>query len=139
MKVRGFQVAPAELEGCILDHPDVADTCVVSVPGDYSGEVPLAFVVLHAPAATLVAQDPREADIVKASIMKVRLCQNILITDSAHTVVQHVADHKVVYKCLAGGVEFIDIIPKNPSGKLLRRVLRDRARKLKAGVVKAKM
>lgn len=72
MKVRGFQVAPAELEGCILGHPDVADTCVVSVPDDYSGEVPLAFVVLHASTATCVGKDPRTADTVKVSIMKVR-------------------------------------------------------------------
>ncbi|OJA18473.1 hypothetical protein AZE42_04979 [Rhizopogon vesiculosus] len=122
MKVRGFQVAPAELEGCILDHPDVADTCVVPVPDDYSGEVPLAFVVLHVSAATRVEKDPREADKVKASIMK------------------HVTDNKIAYKSLAGGVEFIDVIPKNPSGKLLRRLLRDRARQLKApGALKAKM
>ena len=44
---------------------------------------------------------------------------------------QHVADHKVHYKHLAGGVEFVEVIPKNPSGKLLRRVLRDRANELK--------
>lgn len=121
MKVRGFQVAPAELEGCILDHPDVADTCVVPIPDDYSGEVPLAFVVLHALTANRVGKDPRESDKVKASIMK------------------HVADNKVAYKRLAGGVEFIDVIPKNPSGKLLRRVLRDRARTLRAGGPKAKL
>jgi acyl-coenzyme A synthetase/AMP-(fatty) acid ligase len=71
MKVRGFQVAPAELEGCILDHHDVADTCVVPIPDDYSGEVPLAFVVLRAFATTRVGNDSREADKVKASIMKV--------------------------------------------------------------------
>lgn len=45
---------------------------------------------------------------------------------------QFVADNKVAYKQLAGGVEFVDVIPKNPSGKLLRRVLRDRAREMKA-------
>lgn len=72
MKVRGFQVAPAELEGCILDHRDVADTCVVPIPDDYSGEVPLAFVVLRAFAADRVGNDSREADKIKASIMKVR-------------------------------------------------------------------
>ena len=38
---------------------------------------------------------------------------------------QHVADHKTQYKWLAG-VEFIEVVPKNPSGKLLRRLLRDR-------------
>lgn len=121
MKVRGFQVAPAELEGCILDHRDVADTCVVPIPDNYSGEVPLAFVVLHASTANRVEKDSREADKLKASIMK------------------HVADNKVAYKRLAGGVEFIDVIPKNPSGKLLRRVLRDRARQLRAGELKAKL
>ncbi|KAG2065599.1 acetyl-CoA synthetase-like protein [Suillus decipiens] len=121
MKVRGFQVAPAELEGCILDHSDVADTCVVPIPDDYSGEVPLAFVVLRAPAADRVGKDSRKAKQIKASIMK------------------HVADNKVAYKHLAGGVEFIDVIPKNPSGKLLRRVLRDRARQLRAGELKAKL
>ncbi|KAF9231000.1 hypothetical protein BU15DRAFT_82929 [Melanogaster broomeanus] len=84
------------------------------VPDDYSGEVPMAFVVLHADVAARVTDKPREAEKVKATIMK------------------HVADHKVTYKHLAGGVEFVDAIPKNPSGKLLRRVLRDRARVMRA-------
>ena len=47
--------------------------------------------------------------------------------------IQHVADHKVHYKWLAGGVEFVDVIPKNPSGKLLRRVLRDKAMSMRDG------
>lgn len=47
MKVRGFQVAPAELEGCILDHPDVADTCVVGVPDDYSMSTILSYMDQH--------------------------------------------------------------------------------------------
>ncbi|KAI0257049.1 amp dependent CoA ligase [Lactifluus subvellereus] len=109
LKVRGFQVAPAELEGHILEHPDVADTCVIGIPDEYSGEVPLAFVVLSANATKRVSQSGAEAAKIKASISK------------------HVADHKAPYKRLAGGVEFVDAIPKNPSGKLLRRVLRDKA------------
>ncbi|ESK85047.1 phenylacetyl- ligase [Moniliophthora roreri MCA 2997] len=113
MKVRGFQVAPAELEGCILDHPDVTDACVVGVPDDYSGEVPLAFVVPTASTAARMKNDPAAAHDIKASIMK------------------HVADNKVAYKQLAGGVEFIDAIPKNPSGKLLRRVLREMAKEIR--------
>ena len=36
------------------------------------------------------------------------------------------------YKQLAGGVEFVDTIPKNPSGKLLRRFLRERAKEMQA-------
>ena len=47
IKVRGFQVAPAELEGHLLDHPDIADVCVVAAPDDFSGELPFAFVSLR--------------------------------------------------------------------------------------------
>lgn len=42
------------------------------------------------------------------------------------------SDAKVKYKWLTGGVEFLDVIPKTPSGKLLRRLLRDKARALRA-------
>ena len=46
-------------------------------------------------------------------------------------VCQYVADAKVPYKHLAGGIEFIDAIPRNPSGKLLRRLLRDKAKEVR--------
>lgn len=46
------------------------------------------------------------------------------------------SDHKTQYKWLAG-VEFIEVVPKNPSGKLLRRLLRDRLKEaLQNGSVK---
>ena len=44
---------------------------------------------------------------------------------------QHVSDAKVAYKHLTGGVEFAESIPKNPSGKLLRRFMRDKAKALR--------
>lgn len=69
--MRGYQVAPAELEGCILNHPDVSDTCVVGIPDEYSGELPLAFVVLRSDAIRRIHNDPRAAEYVKRSIMKV--------------------------------------------------------------------
>jgi len=91
IQVRGFQVAPAELEGCLLTHPDVTNACVVGVSDDYSvylctylltillrllsipgGEVPMAFVVLTPEAARQVEQDPSVAGRIKASIVKVR-------------------------------------------------------------------
>ena len=72
MKVRGFQVAPAELEGHLLQHPDVADTCVVGVPDDYSGEVPFAFVVLSADAAKRALRSDAEVATIKAAMSKVR-------------------------------------------------------------------
>ncbi|EIW81332.1 amp dependent CoA ligase [Coniophora puteana RWD-64-598 SS2] len=112
IKVRGFQVAPAELEGTLLMHPDIQDACVVPVADDYSGEVPLAFVVLRPEATARVAKSPSEREKLKETIIK------------------HTAENKVAYKRLAGGVEFIDAIPKNPSGKILRRVLRERVKEM---------
>ncbi|KAK0437127.1 phenylacetyl-CoA ligase [Desarmillaria tabescens] len=108
IKVRGFQVAPAELEGCILDHPFVRDACVVGVPHAYSGEVPLAFIVLTKDGMNAGEKDGGFAG-VKSSIRK------------------HVAENKAPFKHLHQ-VEITDVIPKTPSGKLLRRELRDKAR-----------
>jgi 4-coumarate--CoA ligase len=71
MKVKGFQVAPAELEGCLLDHPDVSDVCVVGVPDEYSGEVPLAFIVLNANALKRLKGAPELGHEIKIGIMKV--------------------------------------------------------------------
>ncbi|KAF7303209.1 Phenylacetyl-CoA ligase [Mycena kentingensis (nom. inval.)] len=111
IKVKGNQVSPADLEGHLLAHPAVADTCVVSVLDPYNGELPLAYVVLREDARRSVAGKPGAEAALKKELQK------------------HVADHKISYKHLTGGVVFIDAIPKNPSGKILRRVLRDEARK----------
>ncbi len=48
--------------------------------------------------------------------------------EMAAEIAKHVQDHKAHYKWLRGGVEFIDAIPKSPSGKILRRLLRDKDR-----------
>jgi acyl-CoA synthetase (AMP-forming)/AMP-acid ligase II len=50
IKYKGFQVAPAELEGILVTHPAVADAAVVPGPDPAAGEVPKAFVVLAGPA-----------------------------------------------------------------------------------------
>ncbi|KAK2461606.1 hypothetical protein APHAL10511_006069 [Amanita phalloides] len=115
IKVRGFQVAPAELEGHLLLRSDVSDACVVSVLDDYSGELPLAYVVPSPVIRARLKEHAAEAQSYKNSLIK------------------YVADSKVPYKRLAGGVELIDEIPKNPSGKMLRRVLREKARAARAG------
>ncbi|TFK30835.1 amp dependent CoA ligase [Coprinopsis marcescibilis] len=112
MKVRGFQVAPAELEAHLLLHPDITDACVVPIPDEYSGELPLAYVVLSESALALIGSNQSKHRLLKQEIAK------------------HVSDAKVHYKKLAGGVEFIDSIPKNPSGKILRRILREKAKGL---------
>ncbi|KAF3902814.1 hypothetical protein AA313_de0205694 [Arthrobotrys entomopaga] len=102
IKISGFQVAPAELEGHLLNHPKVADCAVIPVPNEKTGELPKAYVVLNAGV--------EESEEVKVEIQK------------------WVSDHKSRHKHLGGGVEFINAIPKSPSGKILRRLLRDKER-----------
>ncbi|EPE02747.1 4-coumarate- ligase 1 [Ophiostoma piceae UAMH 11346] len=111
IKVKGHQVAPAELEAHLLTHPAVSDTAVIQIPDDNAGEVPKAFIVRSAAYASKPA------------------------AEVARAIAKHVEDHKASYKWLKGGVEFIDVIPKSPSGKILRRLLRDqeKAKNRKAG------
>ena len=95
IKFKGFQVAPAELEAVLTSHPKIDDAAVIGIPDAEADEVPVAFVVL-APEQTL------SEDAVKA----------------------HLAEQLAHYKHLHS-VFFIGSIPKSPSGKILRRLLRD--------------
>lgn len=54
IKVKGFQVAPAELEALLFTHPQVADAAVIGRPDDRAGELPVAYVVAR---GALVAAD----------------------------------------------------------------------------------
>jgi acyl-coenzyme A synthetase/AMP-(fatty) acid ligase len=105
-KHQGHQVAPAELEAHLLAHPDVRDCAVIPIADDYHGEVPKAFVVRTMPNSFI--------DTDRAVSLRIQ---------------QHVRAHKADYKRLRGGVEFIDSIPRSSSGKILRRILRDREHK----------
>ncbi|KAL6885691.1 hypothetical protein GGI43DRAFT_432423 [Trichoderma evansii] len=108
--IKGLQVAPAELEAHLLTHPYVSDCAVIQVPDTHSGEVPKAFVVKSQEAN-------QKAD-----------------TEVAKAIREDVKNHKAHYKWLAGGVEFIEVIPKSPTGKILRRVLRDKEKKSRKAV-----
>lgn len=108
IKYKGFQVAPAELEGLLLGHPEVADVGVVGVQDDeLASEVPRAYVVL---------KDQRAGGEAKA-----------------REIVDWMASRVAPHKKLRGGVVLVDAIPKSPSGKILRRVLRDVAKKERRG------
>ncbi|OAX83903.1 hypothetical protein ACJ72_01734 [Emergomyces africanus] len=99
IKVKGNQVAPAELEGLLLEHPAVADTAVIGVTRN-NEEYPRAYITL-------------------------KQGQTATAEDITNFVKQRVSPTKRI----TGGVIFTDNIPKNPSGKILRRLLRDQAQK----------
>ncbi len=93
IKYKGFQVPPAELEGLLLEHPAIADAAVIGKADVEAGEVPKAFVVRRG---------------------------GVEISDE--DVMSFVAGKVATFKRVRE-VEFIDAIPKNPSGKILRRML----------------
>jgi len=95
IKVNGFQVAPAEIETILHGHPAVLDCAVFGVPDERAGEVPVAAVQL----------DPDRA----------------VDTDELQRLV---ADSLATYKHLRR-VVVVDEVPRLPSGKVLRRTLRD--------------
>jgi len=94
IKYKGFQVAPAELEGLLLSHAAIADAAVIPIPDDEAGELPKAFIVLKGEA-------------------------------TAEEIMDFVEEHVAPYKKIRE-VEFIDKIPRSLSGKILRRVLKER-------------
>jgi len=97
IKYKGFQVPPAELEAVLLAHPDVTDAAVVGLPDDEAGEIPVGYVVLRPGAAAGPA-------------------------DIQQFVASQVATYKQIKR-----LEVIDAIPKSASGKILRRLLKERA------------
>ncbi|KAJ5571053.1 hypothetical protein N7535_004713 [Penicillium sp. DV-2018c] len=112
IKYKGFQVPPAELEGYLVDNDAIDDVAVIGIESEAHGsEVPLACVVRSAKSKSSGLSDEEEA----ANIIK--------WLDSK------VASHKR----LRGGVWFVDIIPKNPSGKILRRVLKQQYKQTTLG------
>ncbi|KIW85532.1 hypothetical protein Z517_00924 [Fonsecaea pedrosoi CBS 271.37] len=100
IKVKGVAVAPAELEALLLEHHEIVDAAVIGIKTATDDEQPRAYVVL-APGSRLTEKDI--VDFVKARVSTI--------------------------KHLTGGAAFVDAIPKNPSGKILRRQLREIAAK----------
>ncbi|PYI05848.1 acetyl-CoA synthetase-like protein [Aspergillus sclerotiicarbonarius CBS 121057] len=107
IKYKGFQVAPAELEGILVDNDAIDDVAVIGLESEAHGtEVPLAYVVRSAKSLSSGVDGLQEA----TNIVKW-------------------LDAKVAYhKRLRGGVTFIDEIPKSASGKILRRLLKKKAK-----------
>jgi long-chain acyl-CoA synthetase len=97
IKYKGFPVAPAEVEALLLEHPAVRDCGVVGRDDPAAGEIPVAFVVLREGS---VASKKLEED----------LCG-------------FVAERLTPYK-QPRQIHFVDVVPRTPSGKILRRELR---------------
>lgn len=99
IKVRGYPVAPAELEELLLTNDLVNDAAVIQLPDERSGELPRAYIVLK--------DGDKDNEETKTEIY------------------EWVKERVAPYKRLDGGIVFVETVPKSASGKILRRLLRD--------------
>ncbi|MCP4045899.1 MAG: 4-coumarate--CoA ligase family protein, partial [Gammaproteobacteria bacterium] len=99
IKYKGFQVAPAELEAVLINHPDVADAAVIGIQDDEAGELPMAFITANKGASP-----------------------------SLDAIQAHMGEHLASFKQVRR-VELVETIPKSASGKILRRLLREQITK----------
>jgi long-chain acyl-CoA synthetase len=100
IKVSGFQVWPMEVEDVLCSHPAVLEAAVVGMPDEYHGEVPKAYIVL---------KDNYKGKVKEQELIK--YCE------------ERLAKYKV-----PKSIEFLEELPKTPSGKILRRELRLKSR-----------
>lgn len=100
IKVKGQQVAPAELEDLLLGRPEVEDVAVIGISDVYSGEVPKAFVVL------------KDRSLNKEDMQR-----------TGRSLMEFVKSKTVRYKRIQE-IEFVESVPKSATGKLLRRILK---------------
>ena len=90
----GENIYPAEVENALMSHPDIADAAAVGIPDDKWGETVKGFVILK---------------------------QDSNITEKE--IIAYAKDQIAAYKC-PSSIDFITEMPRNPSGKILRRELR---------------
>jgi long-chain acyl-CoA synthetase len=98
IKYKAFSIAPAELEAVLLEHPAVNDCAVIGQPNEEAGEVPRAYVVL-------------------------RPGQEATVEELGAFVGERVATYKQLRR-----IDLVTAIPRTPSGKILRRVLKEQAK-----------
>ncbi|KAI0783030.1 AMP binding protein [Abortiporus biennis] len=115
IKYKGFQVPPAELEAVLIQHPEIVDVAVIGVHSEKDAtELPRAYVVHAKGTKGAPADFPKRVQ---------------------KWTEQRVAKHKF----LRGGVAVLDAIPKSEAGKILRRELRERAKKEVIPEIRAKL
>ncbi|XP_014612523.1 PREDICTED: 4-coumarate--CoA ligase 1-like [Polistes canadensis] len=101
IKYKGYQVSPVEIEVLLLSHPAVKDVAVAGKPDELAGELPTAFIAKQPNSEV----NPQE-------------------------IIDFVKNQLSPHKWLRGGVHFLESIPRNSTGKVMRRELRNLASRL---------
>jgi long-chain acyl-CoA synthetase len=95
VNVRGLNVYPREIEEVLYQNPKVKEAAVIGIPDIHKGEVPKGFVVL------------KDGEVA-----------------TTHEIIQYLRERLAPYK-IPKYIEFRDTLPKNTTGKILKRLLKD--------------
>lgn len=99
VNVRGLNVYPREIEEVLYHNPKIKEAAVIGITDTHKGEVPKGFVVLKEPGSA-----------------------------SEHEIIQYLRERLASYK-IPKYIEFREFLPKNTTGKILKRVLKDEEEK----------
>jgi acetyl-CoA synthetase len=106
IKVSGYRLGTAEVESGLVSHPAVAESAVIGIPDEVKGSIIYAYCILR-------------AGVQKSEDLKDALKEHIR--------------HEIGPIAIPAKIEFVDVLPKTRSGKIMRRVLRARAQGLPEG------
>ena len=124
----GENIYPAEVENALMSHPDIIDAAVVGIPDDKWGETVMAFVTLRNDAQETASDLLSKIDeYMNEGLDFVNELSNKgseLANYIESEIITYSKKQIASYKCPTA-IEFIKDIPRNPSGKILRRVLRE--------------
>ncbi|KAI3877596.1 hypothetical protein MKX03_037729 [Papaver bracteatum] len=132
IKYKGYQVAPAELEELLQSHPDILDAAVIPYPNEEAGQVPMSFLVKR-PHSSI--DEPHVMDFIAKHLgnqmiehFEDDLAFVTLACQWPSTSLKYMSGHDQLsrkvspYKKIRK-VKFIDCIPRNAPGKILRKEL----------------
>ena len=97
IKASGYAIAPEEVEGFLMRHPAVSEAACIPIPDPIKGESVKAFIVLNSEFVGKVTQDE---------------------------IIDWAKGKMAAYKC-PSVIDFRAELPKNPTGKILRRILKE--------------
>jgi len=102
IKASGYRISPFEVESCLVSHPAVLEAAAVESPDELRGSVVKAFLVLR---------------------------PGVLPSEELQTSLQDFATREMAGYKYPRKLEFVDALPKTPSGKVKRRELREREKR----------
>lgn len=115
-----YHISPSEIEGLLINHPAIKQVCVVGIPDADSTDLPAAVVIRNQGACI---SEEKILNLVSRKCIFAYYNFNVDSLKHNLTFAEKLSDHKR----LRGGVYFVDKLPMTPSGKIVKRIVKEMA------------